>query len=161
MLINIIVLIHCVLTLVDTYLTSFPENTEVIIGKRVTINCSTTEIYSVNWEHIPIGRTSKNYVYLGGTVIVPYNDRFHVEKSNGVFNLIIQSAEHNDGGLYRCIDREGQGEMREAQLTIIMPNSHCTSDGIITKNNCRKKKTISNITCDVYYHGNLIPSIAS
>lgn len=89
-------------------------------GHTVRLNCTTSDIYSVNWEHIPTGRTAKNYVYLGGTVIVPYNDRFSVEKTGrGSFTLVISSVDFRDSGLYRCIDREGQGEQREAQLAVI------------------------------------------
>lgn len=102
-------------------LTSVPQNTEAVINQTVRLPCSTSEPYLVNWEHVRCGASRKEFVYFGGGFAPSYDSRFRIitDEAFGQFDLEITSVRLEDSGRYRCIDREGQGERREAELIVL------------------------------------------
>ena len=82
------------------------------------MNCSTNltsrEIF---WYH------GRNYIYVGDAegILVPYRERFRIERneSDGSHNLVIHSVEPSDAGEYICIDDDGLGERRSAELIVL------------------------------------------
>ena len=95
-----------------------PLNTESKVGDPTYLNCSTNitsrEIF---WYH------GRNYIYVGDPtgILEPYRDRFEIDSSasDGSHNLVIHSVEPGDAGEYICIDDDGLGARRSAELVVL------------------------------------------
>ena len=76
----------------------------------------------VQWRH------GKYYVYTGIAILEPYNDgRFSIEinASTGASNLVILSVQPSDAGTYECLEDEGFGEKRTAELIVLGTFTFC------------------------------------
>lgn len=111
---NLEITFKCVIS--DAKLNVTPRDTEVKINDSTYINCSTSlPADLVQWHH------GRYYVYTGIAFLEPYNDgRFSVEINTltGASNLVIRSVQPPDAGKYECLEDEGLGERRSAQLIV-------------------------------------------
>src|SRR5688572_23260613 len=99
-----------------------PEHAEAQVGARVQLICTTYyKTETVNWQHIPLGKSVPVDVYISGKFVDNYTSGYDAQMNNntGANNLIIISAKLGDGGLYRCIEKEGHGQHKDAELTVI------------------------------------------
>lgn len=140
-------------------LTSWPQNTEALINQTVRLSCSTSEPYLLNWEHVRCGASRKKFVFFGGGVASPYDSRFRIisDEVMGRYDLEITAVQPEDSGRYRCIDREGQGERREAELVVLGSPPVCSCEHK-EENKCGvTKQDDMRVTCHVPYVGNAVP----
>ena len=107
----------------DAKLILIPRDTEVKINDSTYVNCSTSiQADLVQWRH------GNNLVYTGIDILEPYNDgRFSVEinASTGASNLVIRSVQPSDAGTYECLEDEGFGEKRTAELIVLGTFTSC------------------------------------
>lgn len=96
-----------------------------MVDSRVVIVCQTSEPFSVNWEHTPVGDKFPKAVFLASAVIPPYDQRMKVEvnRETGEYQLIIHSVQTTDAGQYACIDEAGQGDRQVAELAVLGASS--------------------------------------
>ena len=93
-----------------------PRNTESRVGDTTYFNCSTNlQSREIFWNH------GRNYIYTGVAIINPYRGRFEIDRnaSNGSHNLVIHSVQPGDAGEYICIDDDGHGTKRSAELVVL------------------------------------------
>ena len=93
-----------------------PSITEAKINDSTYLNCSTSlEAEKVQWRH------GNNFVYTGINFLDPYTIRFSVEinSSTGASNLVIRLVRPSDAGTYECLEDEGFGEKRSAELIVL------------------------------------------
>src|SRR6218665_765949 len=97
-------------------LVTVPSDTVVVVGQTAYFNCSTTAVQNpeIHWQYYD------EHVYAGGKFLSPY-DRFiiDIDNSTASYNLVIPSARKEDAGRYCCLDNEGFGEKRSAQLVVL------------------------------------------
>lgn len=142
----------------DGSLTVKPSNIESLIGQRVQLHCSTSEPYYVLWDHASVRSSSRNYIFYSGVLILPYSQRFQLERDNatGAYNLVIPSVQKEDAGNYRCMDMAGHGEQAEAELIVLDSNPQCETDAIEF---CEQTSQDFETSCTVRYRGNHAPEM--
>lgn len=152
-------LISCFTSPSKGSLTSWPQNTEALINQTIRLSCSTSEAYLVNWEHVRCGASRKYFVYFGGGVASPYDSRFRIitDEAIGQYDLEITGVQLEDSGRYRCIDMEGQGERRDAELVVLGSHPVCFCEHMGGHNCSFKKHEDMRVTCQVSYAGNAVP----
>lgn len=93
-----------------------PSDTESMVGDATYFNCSTNLTSSeIFWHH------GQKHIYTGETILEPYRGRFEIESNDsiGSHNLVIHSVEPSDAGVYICIDDDGHGISRSAELIVL------------------------------------------
>ena len=99
-----------------------PEHAEAQVGERIQMICKTYyKTEPVNWQHIPFGKAIPVDVYIGGKIVIGYASRYEaqMDSTTGTSNLIITAVKLEDSGLYRCIEKDGLGQYKDAELTVI------------------------------------------
>lgn len=80
------------------------------------MNCSTNiTSHEIFWYH------GDKYIYIGDVILDPYRKRFMIDRtaSIGSHNLVIHSVEPGDAGTYLCVDDDGFGTKRSAELVVL------------------------------------------
>ena len=112
-----------------------PRDTVAVVGQTAYFNCSTTAVQNpkVQWHY------NDDHIYAGGKFLSRYA-RFrmevHVNNSTASYNLVIPIVSRDDAGRYRCLDNEGFGDKRLAELVVLgehLPNRLCASLSIIVQ----------------------------
>lgn len=140
-----------------------PKDTNAVVGQTVRINCKTSESYSINWDHIPVGSKAAREIYLSRTIVTPYNRRFSVvgDQNKGEYDLLISSVQLEDAGKLWCTDKAGHGERKEVELVVLVSAPQCQSnidpDGVIGNNDCAIEPDDLEFSCNVRYSGNIPP----
>lgn len=104
---------------IDLHIT--PEHDEAQVGARVQLNCTTYyKTEPVSWQHIPLGKSLID-MYMNGKFYNDYTSGYDAQMNNntGTNTLIIKAVKLEDGGLYRCIENDGGGKHKDAELTVI------------------------------------------
>src|SRR6218665_611702 len=101
---------------IDAGLSNAPQDTESKVSDTTYFNCSTNlTSKEILWNH------GDQYLYSDNGILPPYDERFEIDRneSTGSYNLVIHSVEPSDAGEYICIDDDGLGERRSAELIVL------------------------------------------
>lgn len=99
-----------------------PVHGEAQVGASVQLICTTFyKTERVNWQHIPLWKTLPVDMYISGKFFNNYVTGYEAQmnRTTGTNSLIIKAVKSGDGGLYRCIEKEGLGQHKDAELTVI------------------------------------------
>lgn len=142
-----------------------PNDTEVRVGDSTYLNCSISDASATaTWYHYPVGKTSREIVFLRNRVRGPYDKRFRAEmdSSTGSFNLVISKANLEDAGKYVCEDGES-ADPKVAQVIVLEGDPTCQSNinasGFIGPNDCGLQQDIISMSCSVNFKGNVPPKL--
>ena len=101
-------------------LISHPQDTVDVIGRTVTLKCSSNLSEPVWWTMTKPQSINDVVIYPGPDIV---DNRIRVDKTDRYQNLIIQNISFDDAGQYKCIDDNGfgldKGHWASAELTII------------------------------------------
>ena len=105
-----------------------PENTTVIAGQDVRLNCSSDYFKNVWWRRSPVGATTADDIYMGyGGLVGGYRSggRHTVDADDaaGNYNLVIRNVQRSDAGRYFCVDKSGLGTIGGAELIVLGKSS--------------------------------------
>lgn len=136
-----------------------PSDSEVVVGRNVRLPCSTSETMEVYWLHIPLGTSQPIHIYYEKKVVNGYSRRYRVEEDTegGKYDLILQNAQSEDAGTYRCHDRVGSGKWSDAELVVLESEPRCEAQDLIF---CNETTGKFNVSCSIVYAGRTQPRIS-
>jgi len=77
------------------------------VGQRVTLECHAVLHHHIDWRYI--SPEYNRVIYWKDTILYVDRKRFSVRKlQKGVFNLVIDSVNASDAGIYKCQETNGR-----------------------------------------------------
>jgi len=103
----------------DSALTRTPENTTLIPGTLLRLNCGTTLQASVLWSFTPEGSTSPLILTSHGDVKSEFKPYFYIDSASP-YDLVAWTLNANESycGTYTCAENRGAPGNKNATATV-------------------------------------------